>query len=142
MANLVFNSYDVDLAKADVDFLVDTIKVALVTSSYTPDQDAHSFFSSVTNEVSAAGYTAGGFTLTTKTVTKDNTGNRAVLDSDPAVWSAASFTARGAVVYKDTGTAATSPLMLYKDFGSDKTVTAGTFTLNWHATDKMLTINS
>lgn len=54
------------IAKAfnkEIDFDTDTIKVMLCTSTYTPDLDAHIYKSSVTNEVSGTGYTAGGATL-------------------------------------------------------------------------------
>ena len=142
MADVIYNSYAVDLGKADVDFLVDTIKVALVTSSYTPDQDTHDFYDDITNEVANGnGYTTGGATLANKSVTKDNVNNRSVLDADDTAWTTSSFTARGAVIYKDTGVASTSPLICYKDFGSDKTVSSGTFTISWNAAG-ILTINS
>lgn len=54
----------------DIDFDANTIRGALVTSAYTPDQ-AHEFWSTSVeaNEASGTGYTAGGQALTTKTVT-------------------------------------------------------------------------
>jgi hypothetical protein len=72
MADVIYNSFKTDLLKGNIDFESDTIKVALVTDSYTPDQDSHDFFDDVTNEVSGTGYTAGGETLTSKSVTQDN----------------------------------------------------------------------
>jgi hypothetical protein len=36
-------------------------------------------------------------------------------------------------VYKSTGSAATSPLICYYDFGSNQSTTAGTFAIQWHA---------
>lgn len=116
-----------------IDLDTDTIKVALVTSSYTPDQDAHDFFNDVTNEVSATGYTAGGATLANKAVTQDNTDNEGVFDADDVTWSSSSIVARGAVIYKDTGSAATSPLIAYIDFGSDQTSSSGDFTISWNS---------
>lgn len=115
-----------------IDLDTDTIKVALVTSSYTPDIDAHEDFADVTNEVSGTGYTAGGETLTV-TVSQDNTNDRGTVDADDVTWSTATITARGAVIYKDTGTPATSLLICYVDFGSDKTSTAGDFIYTVHA---------
>lgn len=53
----------------EIDFDTDTVKAALVTSTYTPDYLAHDYFNDVTNEVSGTGYTAGGATLASKTVT-------------------------------------------------------------------------
>jgi hypothetical protein len=48
-----------------------TLKVALTTSTYTPNQDTHHFFSDITNEITGTGYTAGGATLTSPTTTYD-----------------------------------------------------------------------
>jgi hypothetical protein len=117
-----------------VDWATDTIKVMLTTSTYTPDQDAHDFVNDVTNEISGTGYTAGGQALTTKTVTYDSATNETRLDADDPSWTSATITTRRAVYYKDTGTAATSPVVCWVDFGADQSVTAGTFTISHAAT--------
>ena len=112
-----------------------TIKVALCTSTYTPNQDTHTFFSDITNEVSGTGYTAGGTAVVTRAISLDTGNNYIQLTGASVSWgSSASFTARYAIVYKSTGTASTSPLVGYVDFGVDTTVTNGTFTINWDAT--------
>jgi hypothetical protein len=116
-----------------IDWVTDTIKVALATSTYTPNQDTHDFFNDVTNEVSGTGYTAGGATLGSKTVVYSGASNKLVLDAADTSWATATFTARYAIVYKDTGSAATSPLMGYVDFGGDQTVNSATFTIAWDA---------
>jgi hypothetical protein len=135
MANVIYNQFKASaFSQANpVDLDTDTIKCMLVTSTYTPDIDAHSFKSSVTNEVSGTGYTAGGQALTTKTVTQDNTGDKGVFDADDVVWTTATITARGAVLYKDTGVAGTSPLIAYIDFVTDKSSSGGSFTIQWNA---------
>ncbi len=46
-------------------------------------------------------------------------------------WSNATVTAVGAVIYKNTGTASTSPLVGYIDLGGSKTSLAGNFTIQW-----------
>ena len=99
---------------------------------YTPDFDAHDFFNDVTNEVVGTGYTAGGNTLTV-TTSQDNTDNEGVFDAADTSWSTATITARGAVIYKSTGTASTSPLICYIDFGADYVSTGGTFTITFNA---------
>lgn len=117
-----------------IDLDTDTIKIALVTSAYTPDQDAHDFFDDVTNEVVATGYTAGGATLANKVVSADNTDNEGVFDADNPSWSITnSLTARGAVIYKSTGVAGTSPLICYIDFGTDYTAIDSAFSVNFNA---------
>lgn len=133
MADVIYNSFKKNIMNGSIDLDTDTIKVALVTSSYTPNQDTHEDFADVTNEVSGTGYTAGGASLANKAVTADNTDNEGVFDADDVTWSTSTITARGAVIYKDTGTPSTSLLICYLDFGSDKTSTAGNFTIAWNA---------
>jgi hypothetical protein len=117
-----------------IDLDTDTIKVMLVTATYAPNQDSHTKRSDVTNEISGTGYSAGGAALANKAVTADNTDNEGVFDADDLAWAAASFTARGAVLYKSRGGASSADeLICYLDFGADKTVSSGTFTLQWSA---------
>jgi hypothetical protein len=115
----------------DIDMAADTLKVMLVTGAYTPDPDAHQFKSDVSGEASGPGYTAGGQAITSKSVTQDNTDDEGVFDAEDVVWSGTSITARGAVIYKDTGTASTSPLVCYIDFGADKSTSGMDFKLQW-----------
>lgn len=133
MADVIFNNFKKLIMNGGIDLDTDTIKVALVTSTYTPDQDVHDFFDDVTNEVTGTGYTAGGATLGTVTVTADNTDNEGVFDAADTSWTTSTITARGAVVYKSTGTASTSALICYFDFTTDKSSSAGTFTIAWNA---------
>lgn len=136
MADVIYNKLKAVLlgdGTDTIDFEADTIKVALVTSAYTPNQDTHTHFANVTNEVSGTGYTAGGATLAGAAVTQDDTNNKATLDATDIQWAGASFTARGAVMYKSTGVASTSPLVAYFDFGADKTASGGNFDLVWNA---------
>lgn len=129
MADVIYNGFKKNIMNGNLDLDTNTFKCMLVTSAYTPDQDAHEFRSSVTNEVTGTGYTAGGVTLSSLSVTQDNTNNRGEWDFADPVWSSSTITARGAVVYKSTGSAATDILIAYIDFGSDKTSTAGEFRL-------------
>lgn len=132
MANAVYNSFKKKVIDGtNINVTVDTIKVALCTSSYTPNIDTHVFFSDVTNEVSGSGYTAGGATITTPSVTVDTTNDRAYFDADDTTWVSSTITARYAVIYKATGSAATSPLIGYIDFAADKATTGDTFYIQW-----------
>lgn len=135
MADVIFNAFKKNILNGTIDLDTDTIKVMLVTSGYTPDQDLHDFRDDVTaNEVSGTGYSAGGTALSTKTVTQDNTDNEGVFDADDVTWSTATITARGAVLYKSRGGASSADeLICYFDFGSDKTSTAANFVLTWNA---------
>ena len=110
----------------------DTIKVALVTSSYTPNQDTHDYWDDVVaNEVSGTGYSAGGETLTSPTVTSDAGTNEIRMDAADVAWSGSTITARYAVIYKATGVNATSPLISYINFSTDQATVSGTFTLTF-----------
>jgi hypothetical protein len=118
-----------------VDWVTDTIKTSLHTSTYVPAQDTDDFFNDATNEITGTGYTAGGVTLAGKSVTYDSGTNEARLDANDAQWTSASFTARIAVTYSDTaGASTTDPVMGYVNFGGDETVSSGTFTIQWDAT--------
>lgn len=136
MASGIYNNYKVRMlgsgTMADLDG--DTIKIALLTSSYTPDFDAHDFFDDVSaNEVSASGtYSAGGATLSV-TLTQDNTDNEGVFDATDVSWTSATITARYAVIYKSTGTPGTSPLIALIDFGTNQSSSAGTFAITFAA---------
>ena len=120
----------------EIDFDTDNIKVALVSSGYTPNQDTHDYWDDVkANEVSGAGYTAGGQALSGKTVTYDGASNTLILDANDSVWSASTITARYAVIYNDTGaTDGQKALIGYQDFGSDQSSTNGNFTVQWDST--------
>ena len=103
-----------------IDFDTDTIKMALATNTYTPNAATHDFFDDVTNEVTGTNYTAGGATLANKTLTL--TAGTVKFTADPVTWTASGSgfsNARYAIVYKSTGTASTSRLLFYVDFGGD-----------------------
>jgi hypothetical protein len=117
-----------------VDFDTDTIKTSLHTSTYTPAQDTDDHWDDATNEITGTGYTGDGVTLGSKTCTYDTSSDQIRLDAADAQWTSSSFTARIAVVYKDSGTNSTSPLIIYVDFGGDETVASGTFTIAWDST--------
>jgi len=133
MANVVYNSAKVDLLKANIDYESDTIMCAMVTSSYSPNVDTHAFYDDISNEISGTGYTTGGAEITSKTVTQDDTDNEGVFDGANITWASSTLIARGAVIYKDTGTASTSPLICYVDFGADKSSSAGDFIIQWNS---------
>ena len=111
--------------------LTQTIKVALVTSAYTFNQETHDYFDDITNEVTGTGYTAGGATLGTKTCTEAT--RVTTFDAADTSWTSSTITARGAVVYYASGTASSSLLIAFIDFGADKSTDNGTFAIQWNA---------
>lgn len=135
MPSKLYGNFLLKALNKEVDYDTDTIKVALLSSSYTPDQDAHDYFNDVSSfEVSGTGYTAGGNTLASKTATYDSANNVIVLDAADTTWASSTITARYAVVYDSTGTSSTSALIGYVDFGSDQSSTNGNFTITWDST--------
>jgi hypothetical protein len=115
-----------------------TLKLAIVTATYSVDQNLHDFFNDITNEVTGTGYTAGGNACASPTWTgPDGSGVLTFDSSDPATWSqnAAGFSnGRRAILYYDTGTASTSRLVGYSnDFGADAGNVAGDFSVTANA---------
>lgn len=133
MASVIYNSFFVDRDKGLIDLDLNTLKVMLVTSAYTPNIDTHTKRSDVTNEVVGAGYVTGGNTLANTTVTQDNVNNKSVFDADDTNWTTSTITARGAILYKSTGLNTTDNLICYFDFVTDKISSAGNFTITWDA---------
>jgi hypothetical protein len=122
-----------------IDWVTDTIKVSLHTVTYVPNQDTDQYFTAATNELTTAGgYTAGGATLAGKTLTYDGPTNTVRLKASDTTWTTATFTARIAVVRKDTGTGSTSHLMGWVNFGADQSPAGVNFTITWDATDGVL----
>jgi hypothetical protein len=80
-----------------------------------------------------SGYTTGGSTLTNIDVTLDS--DTAVCDFDNESWTSATFTARGLLLYNTTAITGftTNRSIIAINFGGDKTVTSGTFTIEFPA---------
>lgn len=129
--------------KANVDWINDTIKLALVADTYTPDQDVHDFWDDVSaNEVSGTGYTAGGQALASKATNIDGVNHQVEIRAADVTWASSTITARYGVIYKDTGAAGTSPLLAYIDFGSNKSSDNGDFTVDFDQTEGVLRITA
>ena len=108
-----------------------TFKIALFTSSATLGAGTTAF--ATTNEItnsSGTAYTSGGATLTSITPTTDST--TAVCDFNDVSFTDASFTANGALIYNSSQS---NKAVAVIAFGSDKTVTSGTFTIEFPAAD-------
>tara|TARA_R100001198_G_C5089219_1_gene126883 strand:- start:134 stop:571 length:438 start_codon:yes stop_codon:yes gene_type:complete len=134
ITSAVCTSFKVELLKGVHDFTAttgDTFKIALFTSSATLGAGTTAF--SATNEItnsSGTAYTSGGATLTSVTPTSDST--TAVCDFANVSFTSASFTANGALIYNSSES---NKAVAAIAFGSDKTVTSGTFTIEFPAAD-------
>lgn len=120
-----------------IDFVNDVVKNALYTNTITPNFSTDTGIGSApytSNEVTGTGYTAGGVTLASKTVTESPTGSLMFDAADPA-WTGATFSgARCSVAWDDTATTPADPVLCLVNFGADFQVTAGTFTEQLAAT--------
>lgn len=136
--------------QATFDWVADSasIKCALMATNFTGANQSLSL-ADYWNDVSAyeitsfTNYTASGKTVGTTTVSAYSTSNKTVKFSagTSVVWGTATLTTRGAVVYKDTGTPATSPVVFFLDFGADVSPSGGDLTITWN-TDGMATITT
>lgn len=125
-----------------LDFDTDTFKCALLNDTVAPDPDTHDRWDDLSaNEVSGTGYTAGGATLASVAVNYIAASNRvALVAADPA-WTGATISGiRYAIVYKDTGTESSSPLLAYIDLGA-QSVSGGTFTIDCDGTNGIVYID-
>jgi hypothetical protein len=143
---LTFSGQYSATAARRIDWVTDTIKVALVTSTYSPAQDTDTFWGDSgisSNELATGnGYTTGGQAIpATKSVAYDTTTNETRLKTTGTnSWTFTGTKAfRYAVVYKDTGTTTTSPLMCWEDLGA-QSITDSTFTITWDTTNGILKI--
>ena len=120
------SSFKQQLLQGEHNFTTNTFKMALYTSSATLDASTTAYTTS--DEVVATGYTAGGNTLTGATVLL--TGTTAFVDFDDISFTSATITARGALIYNASKS---NKAIAVLDFGSDKTSTNGTFTVQMPA---------
>ncbi|NDD53693.1 hypothetical protein EBZ39_07415 [bacterium] len=124
-------SFKVELMTATHNFTAstgDTFKIALYTSSATLDATTTAY--TISNEVTGTGYTAGGNTLSS--VTPTSSGTTAFTSFANTTWSTATITARGALIYNSSKS---NKSVCVLDFGSDKTSTAGNFTIIFPTAD-------
>jgi hypothetical protein len=122
------SSFKQQILLGEHDLDTDVLKIALYTSLATLGASTTVYTTS--DEVVGAGYTAGGNTLTGATVSLS--GTTAFVDFADTSWTTATITARGALIYNSSKS---NKAVAVLDFGSDKTSTAGTFTIQFPAND-------
>ena len=135
ITSAICTSFKVELLKGVHNFTAttgNTFRIALYTSSATLGASTTAFTTSneITNS-SGTAYTSGGAELTSVTPVASST--TAVCDFADVSFTSASFTANGALIYNDTATG--NPACAVIAFGSDKTVTSGTFTIQFPTAD-------
>ena len=135
ITSAICNSFKAEVLQALHNFTAssgNSFKLALYTSSATLNKSTTAYSSS--NEISntsGSAYSAGGSALTS--VTPVLSSDTAVCDFSDLSFTSASFTANGCLIYNDT--ASGDPAVCAIAFGSDKTVTSGTFTIQFPTAD-------
>ena len=133
ITSAICNSFKVEILKAVHNFTAssgNTFNLALYTSSATLNKSTTAYSS--TNEISntsGSSYSAKGKALTS--VTPVLSSDTAVCDFANVSWTSASFTANGCLIFNDS--ASGDPACCAIAFGGDKTVTSGTFTIEFPA---------
>ena len=134
ITSAICTSFKVELLKGVHDFTAttgDTFKIALYDSDATLGASTTAFSTSeeITN-TSGTAYTSGGATLTSVTPVASST--TAVCDFADVSYTSASFTANGALIYNSS---ASNKAVAAIAFGGDKTVSSGTFTIQFPTAD-------
>lgn len=134
MANAIFDKGREAFLGADIDWLVDNIKVCLVRS-YTPNTSTHDFLDDVTGG-------GGGTIVATSSNLGTKTATNGIADAADVTFStvAAGASCAHLVIYKDTGTASTSALIAVIDTATGLPVTpnGGDITIAWdNSTNKI-----
>ena len=114
--------------KVDCLGIVSNAKIALYSVANGAALDATTTAYTTTGEVVGTGYTATGLALTVGTA-PTSSGTTAFLGFNNVVWTGASFSADGALIYNAT----TGHSIAVLNFGGTKTVTSGTFTVQFPA---------
>jgi hypothetical protein len=140
-----YNKFKKYIADGTIDLDTNTIKVALVTSAYTPDP-AHDVLADVLASPSPEvvpiaspdnGYDAGGAALTGQAVTHTDSPSQAVFDADNLTWSLLTATFRYGIIYASgTLNGILNPLigyLLFNDAPADISIAGINFTIQWNA---------
>ena len=135
ISQAVCNVFKQELLKGNHDFDGGaTYYIALYTSSANMGATTTAY--STSNEVSnssGSAYSAGGKALTSPAVTGGSGVSTAFVDFANISWTSASFTANGALIYRQDGSAPTNDAVVVLAFGGDFTASNGTFTIQFPA---------
>ena len=135
ITSAVCNSFKVEVLQAEHNFTAssgNTFNLALYTSSATLNKSTTAYSSSneITN-TSGSAYSAKGKTLTS--VTPALSTDTACCDFADVSWTSASFTANGCLIFNDSHSSDAAVCAIA--FGGDKTVSSGTFTIQFPTAD-------
>lgn len=124
MSNALYAKGKEKMLAASINYVSDTIKVALVKNTYPQNLATDEFYSDISAYVVGTPQTLGSKTTAA-----------GVFDASDATYTAvtAGDTLEGVVIYKDTGVEGTSPLLAYIDTitGFPLATNGGDITIQW-----------
>ena len=130
ITSAICNSFKQEILVAEHNFTVapsgNTFNLALYDSSAVLSKST-TVYTTSEELADSGGYTAKGNALTNVTPVLDS--DTAICDFANTSWTSASFTARGCLIFNDSHSSDASVCAI--DFGGDKTVTSGTFTIEF-----------
>ncbi len=136
MADIIYNNFIDKIGEKAFDMSADSFKIVLLDNTHTPSAADVNYADVSAEELATAGnYTAGGVALANQSWVAAAGVN--TFDADDVSWANATFTARYAVIFDDT--VADDPLVCLIDFLEDKTASAVTFEIRFHA-DGIMTL--
>ena len=122
----VNNTFKQAVMLGEHDLNTNTIKVVLVSSSQNVSASDPNTYTSISAELASGnGYTTGGETLASVTVTQVSSSG--VVDFADVSWSSATFSANGCIIYNDSHSS--KAVIAVYDFGGEKSATTGEFKL-------------
>jgi len=135
MANTLYDYARQRFLEGQLNWLTDTIKVYLVdTGAYTPQTAIHQYLA----DIPLSARIAGPVTLTSKSTT-----GGAADAADCTFTSVSGATIEAVVIYKDTGSEATSPVIAYIDTATGLPITpnGGDIIVTWdNGTNKIFKV--
>jgi len=135
MANTLYDYARQRFLESQINWMTDTIKVLLVdTGAYTPQTSVHQYLA----DIPVSSRIAGPVTLTSKSTT-----GGAADAADCTFTSVTGSSIEAIVIYKDTGTEATSPLIAYIDTATGLPITpnGGDIIVTWdNGTNKIFKV--
>ena len=115
MANTLYDAARQRFLEAQINWMTDTVKVILVdTGAYTPQTSIHQYLA----DIPVSARIAGPVTLTAKATT-----GGAADAADVTFTSVSGTSIEAIIIYIDTGTEATSPLIAYVDTATGLPIT-------------------
>lgn len=117
-----YNDGKGELLKGNIDLENDTINLAFMDPSYSPDKDSDTYWSDInSNEATDSGGSGiGPVALSNKAVSIDDSNDRAEFDADDVTKTNQTTDTDKFVIYKDTGSASTSNLICSVDIDEGK----------------------